>query len=184
MAEILAAGSYRARAIEGALSFTNSGKEQVTVRFDLLDFPQQVITWFGYFTDNTTQSTFRALRTAGWKGQDLSDLSDLSYPDCPEVLLVVEHEKYKDKTYAKVRWVNSATGPALKSAMPPDQARTFAARMRDQLAAFDAAAKQAGAAAPKKNGAPSSAKGDEGDPERLEARAQEEASQSDLDIPF
>jgi hypothetical protein len=179
MAEILAAGNYRARAIEGALSFTNTGKEQVAVRFELLDFPQQTITWFGYFTENTTQSTFRALRTAGWRGEDLSDLSDLAREDRPEVLLAVEHEKYKDKTYAKVRWVNSATGPALKASMPPDQAKAFAARMRDQLAAFDAVSKAA--APPKSNGA---AKGEEHDPDRLEARAHEEQQQSDLDIPF
>lgn len=177
MAEILEAGTYRARAVEGVLSFTQGGKEQVAVKFDLLDFPGKTITWFGYFTDATTNSTFRGLRTAGWKGGDLSDLSDLSNPEGPEVYLVIEHEKYKDKVYAKVRWVNGAGGPKL-SGMATDQAKAFAARMRDQLAAFDAAAKQAGPAA-KKNGSTS---GGENDPERLEARAGEELR--DDDIPF
>ncbi len=178
MAEILEAGNYRARARDAQLGFTKGGKEQVGVKFDLLDFPGKQITWFGYFTENTTQSTFRALRAAGWKGQDLSDLSDLQSPEGPEVLLVVEHETYEGKKIAKVRWVNGASGPALKAAMPPDQAKVFAARMRDQLAAFDAATKQV---APE-NGTPA-AKGDEYDPERLEQRAREEAGGIDK-IPF
>lgn len=176
MTDILEAGTYRARAAEGALGLTQAGKEQVAVKFDLLDFPGKTITWFGYFTDATTNSTFRALRTAGWKGADLSDLSDLSNPEGPEVYLVIEHETYKDKKVAKVRWVNSAGGLALKNAMVPDQAKAFAARMRDQLSAFDAAAKQAGGGA--KNGKPS----DEPPVEHLDKRASEELR--DDEIPF
>jgi len=180
MADILEVGNYRARAVEGALGLTQGGKEQVAVKFSLLDFAGKTITWFGFFTENTTQSTFRALRTAGWRGQDLADLADLSNPENPEVLLVIEHETYKDKVTAKVRWVNSAGGLALKNAMAPEQAKTFSARMREQVAAFDAATKQG---APPSNGAKG---GDEHDPERLEARAQEEASAGKTydDIPF
>lgn len=138
----LAPGTYRARSIEGALGVTSGGKEQVAVRFDLLDFPGQTITWFGYFTEKTTDSTFRALRTAGWAGSDLSDLSDLADPEGPEVWLVIEHETYENKTSARVRWVNSAGGMALKSPLLGDQAKAFAARMRERVAAFDALSNQ------------------------------------------
>lgn len=155
--EIIQPGTYRARAIEGALGFTKGGKEQVAVQFDLLDFEGQRITWYGYFTENTTQSTFRALRSCGWTGSDLSDLSELSNPNGPEVYLVIEHETYEGKTTAKVRWVNGASGLAMKNAMAPDQAKAFAARMQAQLAAFDAATKQA-EAAPAKGAAPKNAK--------------------------
>jgi hypothetical protein len=144
MANLLDPGTYRARSVEGALGQTSKGKEQVAVKFDLLDFPGQSITWFGFFTEATTNSTFKALRTAGWKGTDLSELSDLSNPDAPEVYLVIEHETYEGKKTAKVRWVNSAGGLALKARLEPEQAKAFAARMRDQLAAFDAASKQNG----------------------------------------
>jgi hypothetical protein len=179
MANTLEAGTYRACALEGALGLTNTGKEQVAVKFDLLDFPGQTITWYGYFTDNTTQSTFRGLRTAGWKGSDLSDLSDLSNPAGPEVYLVIERETYQGKTTAKVRWVNSAGGLALKNAMVPEQAKAFAARMRDQLAAFDAVAKESGGAAPARH-----ARTDDGPPiEHLDRRAREEGYDPD-NIPF
>ncbi len=143
---MLDAGTYRAKAIEAALGETETGKEQVAVRFQLLDSAEQ-ITWFGYFTEKTTESTFRALRTAGWKGQDLMDLADLCAPaETPEVNLVVEHETYTNpetgqtKTQAKVRWVNGTGGLSLKKALDPNKAKVFAARMKGQLAAFDRSA--------------------------------------------
>lgn len=137
MAQIIEAGTYRAKAVEGALGETSTGKEQVAVVFDLLDAGQK-ITWYGYFTDKTLESTFRALRTAGWTGQDLSDLSTLSREDVPEVHLVVEHEDDKEgQPRARVRWVNSTGGMGLKSALAPDKAKAFAARMRGAVASFD-----------------------------------------------
>ncbi len=187
MTTLLDPGTYRARSIDGALGTTSKGKEQVAVKFDLLDFPGQSITWFGYFTDATTNSTFRALRTAGWKGQDLSDLSDLQNPEGPEVWLVIEHDTYEGKTTAKVRWVNSAGGLAMKNAMEVDQAKTFAARMREKVAAFDAAAKQNGSAvtpasASARNGA-RTARRDDGPPlEELDRQAS--GAPSDDEIPF
>jgi hypothetical protein len=138
---MLDAGTYRAKAIEAALGETDTGKEQIAVRFSLLDCENQEITWYGYFTDKTLETTFKALRTAGWKGQDLMDLSDLcGREDAPEVFLVVEHETYEGKTTAKVRWVNGAGGLALKKALDPNKAKTFAARMKGQIAAFDRSA--------------------------------------------
>jgi hypothetical protein len=138
---ILPQGKYQAQAVEAALGETDTGKEQVAVRFKLLD-PiegcQDSITWYGYFTDKTLETTFKALRTAGWKGQDLSDLSDLESQSTPEVVLVVEHEAdQQNQVRAKVRWVNGTGGMALKKALEPDKAKVFAAKMRGQLAAFD-----------------------------------------------
>jgi hypothetical protein len=140
---MLDAGTYRAQAIEAALGETDTNKEQIAVRFRLLDVEGQEITWYGYFTDKTLETTFKALRTAGWKGQDLSDLSDLCGQDTPEVNLVVEHETYENpqtgetKTRARVRWVNGTGGLALKKALDPNKAKSFAARMKGKLAAFD-----------------------------------------------
>lgn len=181
MTTLLDPGTYRARAVEGALGTTSKGKEQVAVKFDLLDFPGQTITWFGYFTDATTNSTIRALRTAGWKGTDLSDLTDLSNPETPEVWLVIEHDTYEGKTTAKVRWVNSAGGLAMKNSMDSGQAKIFAARMRDKVAAFDAVAKQQGAAVPMtRNGARSR---DDGPPADVIEQQAGGAPDTD-DIPF
>ena len=136
---MLDAGTYRAQAIEAALGETDTGKEQVAVRFRFLDVEGE-ITWYGYFTDKTLETTFKALRSAGWKGQDLMDLSDLCAPaSTPEVYLVIEHEEYEGKTRARVRWVNGAGGIALKKALDPNKAKAFAARMKGQIAALDAA---------------------------------------------
>jgi hypothetical protein len=150
---MLDAGTYRAKAAEAALGETETGKEQIAVRFDLLDLEGQSITWFGYFTEKTTESTIKALRTAGWKGSDLMDLSDLCNPETtPEVHLVVEHESYTNpqtgqtKVQAKVRWVNGSGGLALKKALDPNKAKAFAARMKAQVAAYD---RSAGTPAPK-----------------------------------
>jgi hypothetical protein len=150
MSTLLDPGTYRGRALEGALGATTNGKDQVAVRFDLLDFPGQSITWFGFFTEKTETSTLKALRTAGWKGMDLADLSDLSDPECPEVYLVIEHDTYTNpetnqtKTSARVRWVNSAQGLAMTNRLAPDKAKILAARMREKLAALDALARQNG----------------------------------------
>lgn len=157
MAQILDAGTYRARAVEAALGFTGTGKEQVAVKFQLLDpgLVQSNITWYGYFTDGTIEGTFRALRSAGWKGQDLSDLSDLAGAETPEVDLVIHHEAdQKGVMRARVRWVNSVGGVALKTALAPDRAKVFAAKMRGKLAAFDHAAGTERAPAPAPRAAP------------------------------
>jgi hypothetical protein len=177
MGTILEAGKYRAQAIEAALGETDTGKEQVAVRFRLLDADQE-ITWYGYFTDKTTESTFKALRTAGWKGQDLSDLTDLEAADAPEVTLVIEHEAdQQGNMRAKVRWVNGTGGLALKKALDPNKAKAFAARMKAQVLAFD---QNAGTPkpTPKRNGSDSPPQ------EHLDRRGAEESGGRLDDIPF
>jgi hypothetical protein len=177
---MLDAGTYRAHAIEAALGETDSGKEQIAVRFKLLDVEGQEITWYGYFTEKSTEITLKALRTAGWKGSDLMDLSDLCAPDStPEVYIVVEHETYEGKTSAKVKWVNGAGGLALKKALDPNKAKTFAARMRGQIAAFD---RSAGTPKP----APARQQPDDDGPpmDHLESQAGGAPGLSDDEIPF
>lgn len=185
MANLLDAGTYRARSISAALGTTNGGKPQVAVKFSLLDFPGESITWFGYFTESTENSTLRALRTAGWTGEDLSDLAELQNPEGPEVWLVIEHETYENKTRAKVRWVNSAGGLAMKNAMEGDAAKTFAARMKDKVRAFDAVAKATGGKpAPKPAPRTSGTDLEDVPQEHLDQRAREETGGKFDDIPF
>ena len=176
---LIEAGTYRAKAVQGVLGLTQGGKEQVAVLFELVGAAQR-LTWYGYFTEKTTESTFKALRTAGWKGQDLSDLSDLSSPDVPEVDLVVEHEPDQQGTVrAKVRWVNSTGGMGLSAPLEVNKAKAFAAKMKGKLAAFDRSAgapKQQTKANPKRP--PSSAQPPQ---EVLDAQ---EAEQVSDDVPF
>jgi hypothetical protein len=133
---ILAAGTYRAKSIGAALGATKTGKEQVAVKFVLTAEGNPHLTWYGYFTDKTTDSTWRALRTAGWKGTDLADLSDLN--DGAEVDVVVEHELDQNGVErARIRWVNDTGGMGLSATLDPAKAKVFAAKMRGKLAAYD-----------------------------------------------
>jgi len=70
-------GTYRARATEAEFGFTNTGTEQVAVLFEVVEdgeFQGERITWFGFFTDATSERTIQALRVCGWAGDDLGDL--------------------------------------------------------------------------------------------------------------
>lgn len=135
-------GTYAARALTGALGYTNGGKEQVAVQFALLDEQGaetgERITWYGYFTEKTQERTLRALRTAGWAGTDISQLDGLGSRD---VELVVKHEEYNGKWAAKVAWVNEpgSGGLALSEPMPADKAKAFANRIKGDVVALDRA---------------------------------------------
>lgn len=129
-------GTYRARATQGVLGESKSGKEQVVVQFELLepDYANQTISWYGFFTDATCERTFESLRIMGWQGTNLDDLTGV---DANEVSLVIENEEWEGKTRAKVRWVNAVGGMGLLAPLAPDKAKAFAARMRGRVLAFD-----------------------------------------------
>ena len=132
---ILDAGTYRAKALEAKLGLSANGNEQVGVRFGLLDREGESITWYGTFTEAAFEIAMRGLRAAGWTGDDLSDLSSLS-GETPQVNLVIDHETYKGKTAAKVKFINSA-GIAMRQALDVNQARAFAERMKGKVVLFN-----------------------------------------------
>jgi hypothetical protein len=127
-------GTYKARAVEGALGFTSNDNEQVAVLFETIEPQPRRITWYGFFTEATSERTLESLRHMGWKGDDLSDLSGITDN---EVYIVVDHEDYQGKTQARVRWVNSGAGGALamKATMDKARAQAFAARMKGAVVA-------------------------------------------------
>ncbi len=131
---MIPAGTYRARAVEGALGHTEGGNPQLAVQFTLLDddVQGQTIAWYGYFTEKTQERTVQALRYCGWQGDDLTDLSGI---DANEVQIVVDHEEYNGVTRAKVQWVNDGAGLRMKSRMSQGDAAAFAAKMRGAIVA-------------------------------------------------
>lgn len=185
---MLNAGTYRGKATRGKLGLTSTGKEQVAVEFTFTDPPGQRLTWFGFFTDGTFDRTIESLRACGWKG---NDLSEFSHPDGAlpagmenEVELVVEHEEYEGKVRARIAWVNSGGGLALKTALDEGQARAFAARMKGRIAALD---QGAGRKPPTQQRRPPTPAGFNDVPqEELDRQGEEAASSSgSLDsIPF
>ena len=143
MSELIAEARYRGRPVAAALGLTSKGREQIAVTFDFVDPAGTRLTWYGYFTDDTTERTIEALRACGWKGDDLSVFVEgQPVPEGfdQEVELVVKHETWEGKTSARIAFVNSGGGLALKNALTLDQAQSFAQRMRSRIGAFDRAA--------------------------------------------
>lgn len=135
---MLAQGTYKARGVDGALGMTGTGKEQVAIGLEILEGESKgaYVTWHGYFTDATFDRTIESLRLLGWQGTDLADLRGIG---TTEVSIVVEHEQYEGKLKARVQWINSPGGIALKERLDPGQAASFAARMKGKILALDQA---------------------------------------------
>jgi len=127
---MIPAGNYRAQAVDGHLSYTSKGNEQVVVKFVIAGGPQdgQQVTWYGFFSDACFDRTIQSLRHCGWKGDDVSALVGL---DANEVEIVVEHNDYKGKVTPTVRWINQAGGGA---GMSPVQAKDFAESVKGRIA--------------------------------------------------
>jgi hypothetical protein len=161
-------GVYAASPVTAALGYTKGGKECVGVEF-LLTESGKHMTWYGYFTEATTERTIESLRICGWNGNDLGDLTEIGSGEPIEVSLVIETEEWEGKTRQKVQWVNRAGGLAMGSPLNADQARAFGARMKGAVLAFD---QKTGS--PAKKSAP-----------RPAARAQTNAKDASADeIPF
>jgi hypothetical protein len=146
----VANGTYRATAESADLSFTATGKEMITVRFRLETGAS--LWWRGFFTDKTTERTFESLRACGWTG---NDISSVAFPPDNSVEVVVENEEYQGKVHPKIQWVNAIRGASIQNAMDPLQAKSFAARMKGALVAFDQ--KNKAAAPPTETKAPAAA---------------------------
>jgi len=176
---MISAGRHKAKAIEAALGRTNGGAPQVAVGFQIVDGPHagELITWYGYFSELTQEATIKALRTCGWKSDSLANLVGV---DENEVSLVVEHEKdEKGELRAKVRWVNSVGGIAMKNRMSQNEADAFAAQMMGLVLSQKQGAAPAGGMRP---AGPGTAR--PGAPARPPAYAPAGATGTDDEIPF
>lgn len=124
-------GTYTAKAIEWKLGVTSRGTEQIAVLFQLESGEQ--ITWYGYFTEKTTERTLDALEYMGWDGVDITDPVGL---DRNDVRLVIDHETGEDgKTYARVKWVNRIGGLAVKEELTGGALQNFKQRMQGAVMA-------------------------------------------------
>jgi hypothetical protein len=149
----------RARAINAAVGKASTGTVQIAIEFEFLDEPGG-ITYYGPLSDAAFEYTMKAIRAAGFIGDDFADLSSLQN-DTPEVVLVIGPEEYNGKVTRKVKFINSAGGLALKDALQGDDLSAFARKMKGKVAMYD---RSAGAAkpAPRTNSAPP--KGPEAEP--------------------
>ena len=87
----------------------------------------------GWLTPKAAEHTFRKLRICGWRGDDVSAIE---FDPEARVRIVVDHEEYNGKTYAKVTFVNplrSSFEPA-----PAEEAKKWVALAKSvKLSAAD-----------------------------------------------
>lgn len=171
----------RARAINAAVGRAGTGTHQIAIEFEFLEEPGG-ITYYGPLTDAAFEYTMKAIRSAGFQGDDLSDLSSLT-GETPEVVLVIGPEEYNGKITRKVKFINSVGGLALKDALQGDELTAFARRMKGKIGAFDRRADPASAS---RRATPRPRNGSDDEPpvEHLDQRAAEELGNGPDDIPF
>lgn len=159
------AGLYNMRAVDAELGFTQGtesepAKPQVAVLLEFVDGPYRgtSITWYGFFTEKTRQSTLRALRTLGWQGDDVSDLSTVR----GEAPCTVQVEA--DLTGVprpRIRFIGGGV-IAMKNTMTDEQKKAFAASMKAFAAGVTASTptENTNAAPPSGGAAPSGKPGE------------------------
>jgi hypothetical protein len=180
-------GTYRGRPVRAALGMTGTGKEQIGVLFEFVEPVGHRMTWYGFFTDDTWDRTIEALRACGWRGDDLTDFVEgqqLPAGFDQEVELVVKHEVYQGKTTARIAFVNSGGGLAMKETLTQDQAKAFAARMQRRIATLGGTPRREPAKGTKPAPARTAPLADDGPPiEHLDERAREELG-GKADVPY
>lgn len=133
----IADGKYRAKAVEWGLGESSNGTPQIAIKFELLDYDNSFITWYGAFTEKALPWTEKAMRVCGWVGYDLEQLDTLG---TNEVELVVVNEEYPEGSgqfYSRVKWVNPAGGIGLKKQMDAGGMKAFAESMKAKLMALN-----------------------------------------------
>ena len=128
---------YKARVTGHKFGQAKTGTDQIGVAFTLVGGDRDGERLIEYFplTEAAIEYTWEKLKNAGWDGQDAVALDGLGSVDCS---IVVEDEEGQDgKLYERVKFVNSE-GVVMKNEMGKTQLNDFAARMRGQLAAFQA----------------------------------------------
>lgn len=126
----------RAKAVNAAIGRAGTGTHQIAIEFEFLD-EQGGITYYGPLTDAAFEYTMKAVRTAGFTGDDFSDLTSLSDGSAPEVMLVIGPEEYNGKVTRKVKFINSLGGLALKDALQGEELQAFARRMKGKIVLYD-----------------------------------------------
>jgi hypothetical protein len=129
----------RAHAINAAVGRASTGTHQIAIEFEYRDEPGG-ITYYGPLTDAAFEFTMKAIRTAGFEGDDISDLSSLCNGAAPDVMLVIGPEEYNGKTTIKVKFINSLGGLALKDALQGDDLTQFARTLKGKIIGYDRSA--------------------------------------------
>lgn len=119
---------------------SKNGTKQILMQFKILDgdYAGRVVPWFGYFTTKTVDTTLKAMRNCGMKGEDLFSLWGANAQELNQVVQIeteLNENPENGKVHARVRWVNSVGGGGVKLKKPMTEAdmRKFAAQMKGHL---------------------------------------------------
>lgn len=146
---------YRVKARKAEFGEAGNGSEQIGIDFEIVEGEHKGthVAYYGSFNgDQATEITIKAMRTAGWRGDNIADLSTLARPDVPECDLVCEPETYEGKQKLKAKWVNPAGGLAMKKPLDEAKKASLAQRIRATVAQVDQEMRQGGNGAPKPAG--------------------------------
>lgn len=161
MTSLIPEGRYLARAIASTIGVTKNALPYVKITL-LIDDLQREIDWYGYDSPKSAERVSQDLRTLGYQGNDIEgDLRELDQERVGEFLpsqvsIVVEHEEFKGRVSARVRWINPP-----RPAAPPAGSNLFT-HMRAALLAHPAApAGPPAKAAPKPRPEPAAAEDDD-----------------------
>ena len=162
MSELLPAGRYNARATDAKAGKTSKGSEQVAVEFEITA-PEihagRRITAYLYLTEKTVDRTLESLEHCGWDGVGFSVDSLATVRG--EASIVIEHEEDQNgEPRARVKWVNSIGGLALKEELDAASVIALEQRLKGKLLAR----KQSRPVQPKPAAKPA-ARGRNGDPD-------------------
>lgn len=152
------AGKYRAKCTgpqDAQWGRSKNGNMQLALVFDLLDLPNQQITWIATFTENTQDRIADSLDYCGML--DSATLDTLTGVDTNEVELVVEMKEAADgsgKRYPQVAWVNKLGGGRIKFQQPVEKSE-LKGLSREFAAIRKARAAEKGRSNPTPNRAPS-----------------------------
>jgi hypothetical protein len=134
-----------------ALSKTSAGKPQLCITFDTGDEPRHV-TAYRFFTDASLPYTEKDLRALGWDPVEnawrIDDLVELEPIRGNKADLTCAWEEYEksDGTVSKslkVKFINPVGGGgAVRDRMDANEAKTFAAQLRQKLGVTGGAARR------------------------------------------
>lgn len=126
-------GTYTAKAISAEFGKSgNKGTDMVSVYLDVEG--QGKITYFGYFTEATSERTIESLRTLGCTFPD-NRVTNLTGLGTNKVSIVVDHEDYEGKPRARVKWINPISGLKEENKMSDSAKSSLDARMKNLVLA-------------------------------------------------
>lgn len=134
--ELLPEGRYTGKGMDWILGESSTGKIQVAVLIHLPEV-QREMAWYGFFTEETIESTHKALRALGWTGDDYSDLTGI---DRNEVSCVIGIENDQEgKPRNRIRWINPplTAGMLVKKQLNDAEKKAFGAKMKGKLLGLD-----------------------------------------------